>query len=276
MEDVTLVFERFRAHFSQFVLREQHLIPALVKYIFLGSIALLIVGIYRYGFLTHQSHRRACVVTLLSALIIATLLILPWVIGLIRTPNSYRYNGIVAISLVFAGIVVLAIEYQENRLLKSIGQLGALVLILVFFFQNNVASSVTYHSNRRDFAIANRILVRLESEHQFERLWQRKSFDNLLVGTPTVYNRRPFIAGPVSPPMAGSIIGCGVFNCQNGRINNVAYLLQYGTTHIRWRPLANLPATKKTSVLGEAANMPSWPSSGAMKRISDFEVILKF
>lgn len=276
VEDLKLVLERFHNYFWQFLSGDQHLIPAFAKYIFLGSMVFLIAGAYRYRYLRHQCHRDALIVTLLVTLTVLALLVLPWTLGLIRTPNSYRYNGIVAISLVFAGIVVLAIDYQESQLLKSIGQLGALILILIFFFQSNLASSVTYHVNRRDFAIANRILVRLESEPQFEKLWQRNSFDILLVGTPKMYIKRPFIAPAASPPMSGSIIQCGVFNCQLGRINDATYLIQYGTTRIRWKPLVGLTAKEKTRVLSEARKMPSWPSGGAMKRISDSEVILKF
>jgi hypothetical protein len=94
MEDVTLVLERFRAYFCQFLFSEQHLFPASVKYIFLGSIALLIVGIYRFVLRKYQFHKRAFAVTLWSTFAITALLILPWIIGLIRTPNSYRYSGI--------------------------------------------------------------------------------------------------------------------------------------------------------------------------------------
>lgn len=275
-EDLAMAYDRFLRYFRQFLCQGQHLIPVMVKYVFLGSLALLMATIYRKASRRSRSWKHALLVMLVSCAIAAALLILPWAIGLMRTPNSYRYNGIVAICIAFAGIITLAIEEFDSRFFKSLWQTAALLVILVFFYQNNLASSVTNHLNRRDFAIVNRILARLESDPQFEQLWRRKSWNVIYLGEPKVLSGKPFVSPMTRRPMAHSIIDCGAFDCQQQRIESLSYLLQYGKIDIHWVAVEALSAPNKDRIMKAAKEMPNWPAPGALRRVSDSEVILKF
>ena len=72
----------------------------------------------------------------------------PWLAGVLRVPDSYRYNGIVGASLLLAGTMALSIEHMRTSWRRHLLLVLGLITLMIFVFQHNHAAVSAYAMNQ--------------------------------------------------------------------------------------------------------------------------------
>ncbi|MFC2163078.1 glucosyltransferase domain-containing protein [Candidatus Altiarchaeota archaeon] len=273
--DLYFTINRFMGHFSQFMFKSQHLMPLWIKIVFIiGYIALL-------GTVFSSIKRSSPVpARVYSGLVILLLLFLifmtPWLLGLIRMPRiTYRYTGLVALSLVHAGLFVIAIEDNKTPLFRSLLQILGFLVIIGFIFQNNIASSVVSTNNVRDLALAQRIIGRIEAHPGYDSFSRQGHLTLLQIGEPAWSEDHPFAAHATDPPMDASVVDFKVYDGLRGMRFPLILLSSEGLQYYVNR-YPGLDRVAEPSVRAEARKMKEWPSKESLKVLDDGRVILLF
>src|SRR5262249_31137696 len=139
-----------------------------------------------------------------------------------------------------------------------------------------VASLVTYENNRRDFAITNRILTRIEQSIAYPNIDKRKPVALLIYGAPSLSRERPFSPAKRLGPLSDSSISFGVYSCELSRIQFALHLLASDSIRYEVTEPAELDPTTRELVGLRVATMPIWPANGSVEFLNPNRVVIKF
>jgi hypothetical protein len=267
--ELSIVLDRFRTFLLSFLFYANHLFPIFPKIMFL-----LVFGYVVYYFITHfppSFNRWLLFVTCMSAILIA-----PWSIGLIRIPDSYRYIAVCSASLFYGVVFGIANDHYTTQAVKTALRIATISVIIVFMFQQNESSLVTYANNRRDFAITNRLLMIIEQSTGYSGIDREKPVYLLLYGTPSPSTDRPFSPAKRSGPLSKSVISCGIYDCQLHRVYSALHLLAGDNIQYEIPDPDDLDAATRESARLRIAKMPVWPAAGSVEFISSNTIAVKF
>ncbi len=267
--ELQMTLARFLAYFEQFLFLPQHLVPQFAKWLFLGLLAVYPLALIRRG--SKQKPSNAVWYIGVGLLLACGFLVLPWLLGIMRTPNSYRYNGIVSLALVYAGFALIALECGPRLLTGRLVKGLALTLILIFVFQHNAASFVTYNLNRRDWSIATRMIERIEAMSDLEAVTENGAKPLIVypVGRLPTASERPYAMPAHAGPMDSSIVECGVLNCHTIRLYHLLQLSASKT--IRYDRSAGRVGDRKVRRLFREplSTMRPWPHPTSIKLLPE-------
>ena len=273
-EELAISLNRLGAHLYQFFFRGQHLYPFFTKVSsLLGALTFLCIVMAR---VTHSGNVHRLIVVVTIALVIAGFILTPWSLGVLRVPDSYRYNGIVGASLIGAGFFALAVEHSKIPLIRSALQLLGIGVVATFVLQHNIANLTTHSLNQRDLAISHRILDRIESNENYRKVSRSQQIRVLTVGTPSVRNTRPFATLPVSGPMDSSKVVCGIFNCQMGRLGNALALYSSDDIEYEVHHYDDTRALDEPQLKDVIDQMQPWPTQSSVRFLDDGQILILF
>jgi Glucosyl transferase GtrII len=263
--EMTENVRRALAYMGAFLFYPTHLFPISTKVIFLAVLTTVIstVIIFSQGAWLKFGLALICLLGIFAA---------PWAIGLVRTPNSYRYLAIISASLCYGAIFGLALEHCRIPLIRGALQLGTIAVVLIFVFQQNMASVITFENNRRDVAVTNRLLARIENLPEYRLIDRSQPVTLVPVGTPQFYVGRPFAAPHRSGVMNDSIISCGIYSCQIFRMSDAFVLLSADSVRYDVKPISAFDEP----IRAEATGMPNWPGLGSVIFADKNVVLIKF
>ena len=211
-------------HMAQFLFLPQHLGPLVLKApLWLGGavLAAAVMGL--------PLRRGRWGLAIVSAVFLGLILLLPWAVGLLRGERAMRLNALLPLAAVMAlglglPLLLTARSTASQRVLRSVLAAGACLALFVSIHQHNVGQLVTHSLNRRDFAVAQRILERLEADPAYGSLGEAPLM--YLYGRMSFPGRGgPFNTPPVHGPMDSSIVGVGILDQQTGRLPMLMQLL---------------------------------------------------
>jgi hypothetical protein len=255
---------RFWDYFSQFAFAEQHLWPRGVKWVF------LVIFLAYASLLFERSRmepRGRLARTTTLVLLLGGFLVAPWALGLVRTPDSYRYTALLGLLPVYPAVIAQTMGLVGRRRLRIGLVLAASWILYGFVFFQNVAAIATHTTNQRDRAVAGRMLARLEAHPDFAAFAGHERQYVFLVGLLSYdfHEDVPF-QHLTRGPMGSSIVNCGVFNCQPERFEPLMRFVDYPSQR-RYGELTlkHLERSKVSS--GTAASIlaaSEWPSPGSV------------
>lgn len=256
------------SYVGQFLLRPQHLLPLGLKVCMWLALAGLLAGIVARG---RRPGRWAWALVCLGFAVLV-----PWTFGLLRGHGAFRYNSLVALAAVtglwFAGAIRLAHGSRWRGLLAAL----TLVAVAGSIHYNNRAQMVTFLLNRRDLAMANRILQRIEGHPGLQAIEDEAPLLVVYGRLDWADDRPPFQTDHAPGPMDGSIVTTGILNRQTGRLDNLLHLCG-ARKRYRTRPVVEWSAVAQadqSAVRDRLAEMPAWPAPGCV-RVEAGEIHLK-
>lgn len=249
---------------ADLLLSPHHLFPPVAKVVLVAALALA-AGLYGgRGALW----RLPAFIVLLAALLLA-----PASLGMVRNVGNYRFNSLIAFAVPMAGLVALVVDEAAAPTRRRLMASMAVLLVAVFAFQQNRASVSTLLLNRRDMAIAGRMLARIDAVPGFASLAEQGQVDVVVVGR--VLEQRHDLGRPFSPKSHGrvthldnSVVDCGVFNCQIQRLESAVRLISEHRVNYRFRvwpevPSALSPAGRE-DLARRIAQAHPWPAPDAV------------
>jgi hypothetical protein len=264
-EQLASTANRFREHLLVFLFREQHLWPAIAKVLFLALLGVYLLVLARKAFSSRrQGGRRALSTAMGLTALLAGLMATPWLLGLVRLPFSYRYNGLIGLTPLYPIVVTQTLSWLTSRALRYAVIGCALVIVTTFSYFQNVASLAVYTTNRRDHFTAGRILTRIEGHEGYRALSEQPVVEVVLVGRFPQEREPPFNDFLPRVDMGDSIVNCGVFNCQTTRIAELMAFVEYPTERRSYRAwsadiLAPLAEPEKAELLDRLLSSRPWP-----------------
>ena len=278
--DIVFTVKRFLSYFHQFLFRDQYLWPLSIKVIFL---------IFLLTFLTSfiLRLRKQTKFNIIKSLFFLLLLILffvsPWILGLLRMPgNTYRYNALLGLIMVYPFIIIYTIKLVENTKLKFILRILSVYIVISFMLLQNVASLSTYTNNLRDLHMATNILSRVEmlnENNDFKKLY---IFGN--VKDRTKYPFRYEKIGKIRP-MNSSSLERSILNAQIFRLEHLMGLISFRdkedfigveTNSITWEFLLRVTRSNdenKKKFLKEAQKSDIWPKKNSIVFIGEIVIV---
>ncbi len=251
----------------QYLFRSQHLWPGWLKVPGWAATAAIVLALVDRA----RSTGRPAVVVWPMVLLIAAVL-MPWSLGLLRSTAPFRYNSLLPVTAVTALLFGAGIHCTAGRRARIALTVVTALTIAAFIHQHNLGQSATYWLNRRDLAVAQRMLQRIETHEQFDRL------DPQTVRV-EVFGRLDFpgpqeaFHGPEAPdPMSDSILTMGVLTGQTGRLPRLFHVL--GADRMYVCPLAatragQIPPDRRSATREVLSAMPAWPAQGAIRFVAD-------
>jgi hypothetical protein len=218
------VLERFPSYFTQFAVGEQHLWPRQVKWVFVAIFLAYLTFLFQ-GLPSDRSSKVARTVSLI--VVLTAFLLAPWILGLVRTADGYRYTALVGLLPVYPAVFAQTMSLARRTALRFAILLAASWIIFSFVFFQNVAAVATYTTNQRDLAVATRMLARLESHPDFPAFSSYERQSVLLIGRLSYRSKDVPFQHQAPDPMSTSIVNCGVFNCQPGRFRHLMRFVDY-------------------------------------------------
>lgn len=213
--------------------------------------------------------------------VIALLFLLPLILGMLQKFPLYRYNNLVGVALPHAMVYALLYETARDSYWRGAVTCLAILIIGIFAFEQNRSSVTGFLLNRRDFAIASRMLERISANTAFTpfaskgRAWivfYGDHLDDRLLPRPFSVDHRREIRH-----VSRTNVDCGVFNCQRMIRADYAFRLisetrmTYQTSVWPKLPLEVTPEEKQRLSDRIAAAHP-WPAPDAV--IFDTNVIV--
>jgi len=154
----------------------------------------------------------------LISLALALEFLIPWAIGIIRSPPMYRYNALMGLAFIYSLVFTFTIEHLKIPIIRFGLVFLAFLTLGVFAFQHNIAALSMYTTNQRDLAVATRILKRIEEHKDYLNLAQDGRYTLVIIGRLNLRKIRPFAPPRYPGVMGSSIVKCGVFNCQPDKV----------------------------------------------------------
>jgi hypothetical protein len=275
--EVNFVLERLFSYLYQFLFESQYLVPIVAKWLFWASL-LINVNIIFYCLKTLPSNAERMGFFCLTGLLITGLVLLPWALGVLRVPNSYRYGGISSLAMVFAGFYLLAVDCQRWSVMRTLAQCLAVILILIFVFQHNAASLVTNNLNRRDWALTERLVAHVERLENFDQVTEGGTgrVQVLVAGRPNVLRGRPFSMPRTGKPMQSSVIECGIFDCHLGRLPTAMNVVQVHSVEYAIVKMDWLATGEQKDLRAALEDMDVWPSEDSIRLLPNRILIVRF
>ncbi|MEM6285041.1 MAG: glucosyltransferase domain-containing protein [Chloroflexota bacterium] len=273
LAEFQMTLRRFASHFYQYLFRPQHLIPGVAKSIFLVMLMLFFVRAWQ------SSSRAGNFSGVLAIAGIAALLFLPWSLGLVRVISPYGYRSLLGNIFVAACIVAILIDIEWNPLMRQGVIILSSVLLVIFMFQNNSASVLTYTNYERDAAIAARLVEAIETHPRFEILREATTVHVIVVGRLPATREGAFDHVPVRGPMSVSSLGCGPVVCSPDRLSSILNFFQSSDVNY-WPPFSEeyrtMSAQRRLSFGSVLIEMEPWPHETSVQITDDAEVIIMF
>ena len=149
---------------------------------------------------------------------------------MVRKISAYRYNNLVGIDVPYAMVFALLFELAPDIRVRRGLAIVAVAVLAIFIFEQNRASLTTFLLNRRDLAIAGRMLDRITANPAFAPYAAKGQAVIVFYGAPFEVSPRPFSADEY---ILGAIDSCGVFNCQIDRATQAFGFIS--TNNIRYQ-----------------------------------------
>ena len=270
VDDVQFTLRRFNRIFFRFHVLPTYLMPVVTKYVFLIALGLLAIALVR---------RPGPLTKVLLLVCLVGVVVMPWSLGLVRLPsNSYRYNALVQISAIYAGVIAVVIDNMRWRVPRLLAGTVAIGMLVVFLHQHNSAALVTYSLNQRDYAIANRILLLLEAHPGYPALANRDGVRLIVVGQLPLDTDRPFRHVNYGTTLGRPFnsVEVGVWGEQPQRATTLLYLLQASDINFgRQAPRYDLLGPNRQAELRPiVADMEPYPSPESVHITADGDVFI--
>jgi hypothetical protein len=267
--DLSMSVSRLVSYNRSFLVSPNHLFPFASKLLFLVTLAVVVHRVTRVA--PSSITRWVLLVVCLVGMFVA-----PWAIGLIRVPFSYRYIALASAALLYGAVVGIANEWSAAPFLRGVVRVCSILIVVIFVFEQNSASLITYENNRRDLAITNRLLARIESDPHYRSIDPSKPVRLLVYGIPAMFTGRPFSASAGAGPLSESIISCGIYDCQLFRIPDALRLLSTDRTRYVITPADQLDPAASAMLESKVAQMSMWPAVGSVTFIDSNTIVIKF
>ena len=204
--DLGVTVQRTGRLIAEFLLQEQHLWPAEVKWIFLLMLA----------FVAYHAVRAAGPGRRLAALsLLAAVLVLPWGLCLVRLEeNSYRYTALLGVVPICPLVCARAYRLARGRLRTAMGA-GIAFMVLTFALMNNAAGLAIHVTNQRDLHTTAALLSRVQTAAGVSPVSAC-----YLMGRLPPDEKAPFSLA-TEGLMRTSAAQCGVYNCQPRRFSHI-------------------------------------------------------
>jgi len=275
-------FNRFGIYLGQFLFQQQHLWPLWTKVVLWMLIIMPLVHVS----ITPTKPGKKSLMLVVAILAVVSLLIIPFAIGLIRVPNSYKYNSLMGLAAVMPMLLVLQKKQITGKLSKFFF-IPLFLTILTFVGSHNRAAVALKLLNQSDLSLTQRILSNLEHNDDFLRLASTRNNIEVVfsgrikrTGKPFKYDKI-FNYEKALPPMRSSIIRCGIYNCQLRRFGPAIRLISgYDLPQLHgvvWKMFASesLDNSSKAKYRHLLEQMPRWPHQNAIQ-VLDGIVFVKF
>jgi len=255
--------------FKNFIFYEQYSIPLAVKYLFLFGLFYLII----------LSFQRLVIKNAIISLSLLSILIFsPFILGLlVNDVASFRPNALISIASLYAIIFSLLYELVKEKY-KYIILILISYIIIIFIFQHNKISIMSITNNKRDFAIANRILNRIETSPNYSTIRELESYDLIVVGVGLQNISKGKVFNSISSfnkntlgfnsiiPKDMNIISrdIGVFSLPFGQIEYIFKLLGSNDS-LNYYNWTRLPKNyNKKLIIDKLKNANPWPSKDSV------------
>jgi hypothetical protein len=210
----------------------------------------------------------------LAILLVLGLLLLPWALGFVREQETYRFRALMPVSMTYAAIICIAIASVRLALLRGTLQLAALATVLVFVFEQSVASNINISNLRRDLAFATRLVDRMESDPAYQEWDAGNEVTVFVVGRLQTDARRPFADQGSAPALNHSLVNCGIVSCLPDQAPQAMALLQTGVFRFNRAWVIRKQSNAYKEIEGHLSAMRPWPDSSAVKVLPSNMLIL--
>lgn len=262
--------DRFSEHLFQFLVEPQHLWPGAAKAVF-G--ALLAGAVYYTWKNARAAQRNSASEGLLRLALAATVLIAPWLLGLVRRPeNSYRYTALLGLVPLYPITFALLMRARPGPRRRGQALVLAGAVVAMFVFQQNAASVATLTSNWRDLALSQRILARIEAHPAYASLPEEHEI--VLVGQLPDADDGPPFSLRSRGPMDASVVQAAVYSEQPHRFRAIMAFCDYpneGRTFstLTAKTLQQLGPQRLAQVRAALRQARPWPAWEAVQFAGD-------
>lgn len=261
---------RFASAFAQFLFLPRHGVPWAATIAFLGLLAVL-TG--RLAGLAAAGKRSAA---LAVAALVGTLLVTPWLLGLVRLSNVYYYSALSPLALTWAGVLAVALAGRPPPLQRGLAALAGLVLVAVSAQQIAAAAIVTKNHNRRDLALASELATRAEALPDYARAAADGRIEVFVFGGDgTRRGDKPFALGTPSGPLSTSAAECGLLPCTKVLIPLAMTLMQSRAVDYRPVRMRDLTETERTTLGPILDEMAPWPAPSALRVVDGRLLVIR-
>jgi Glucosyl transferase GtrII len=256
----------------------QFLFPLLLKLMLLASLAYLVFLFSRRNNKArgriHPNSETAHAPITRVAVVAGTMMLLfitPLSIGMLSKFPIYRYNNLIGIAIPYAVVYGLLYDMAPSRAGRMMAAAVASLTIAVSAFEQNRAAVTNFLVNRRDFAIADRMLQRVSSNPAFAPY--AADGHAVIVFYGTLEDRdlpRPFSVDHrgLSPAINRPKVDCGIFNCQLNRVGYLFRLMSESRMHytvVLWPDLPSaISAEARRDVMDRIKAVHAWPAPDAV------------
>jgi hypothetical protein len=264
---------RLLHYFDSFLFGSHHLFPLFPKIIFLLAIGILVATVARVAFRQDGAAKKAGHAAL-AILLILGLILLPWVLGLLREQNTYRFRALTPAGMSYAAIIGITLTWIRLPLLKGMLQLAALASVLIFVLQQSIASNVNISNLTRDLAFATRLVERVESDPVY-RQWDSKiPVSTYVVGRLELNRRRPFADLGSARYLNHSLVNCSIITCLPDQATQAMTLLHTGTFGFSPNWIPHKEGRLYDEIKDHLDDMLPWPDQSSVKVLPDNRLII--
>ena len=266
LQEASASVERLGRHLWAFFTQPNHLFPLWPKLVFAAFILTLIVRMFGVP----GSAAKLQMLAVLAALVLA-----PWVLGLVRNPDSYRYNAIVCAGLIYAIVICHTLNRLQNVRVRQVAMCAAAAVALGFVFVQNSAALITHHNNARGMAVVVRLLDRITQVDGYGSLSRVAPVDVVVQGDFRLSDTRPFQANTAGDVLDSSNIDCSILRCSLGNLNYATRLATADDIKYRFVRYEVQSPSYQSALAPVFEQLKRWPERGALQVIDDTTILLR-
>lgn len=255
-----------------FYSEEQLLIPQLFKWILSFNVLLYFVIVAKKLLGTNEKLIKISFFIVLFLFLV----IHPFALGFFRGDEVFRYNSMNALSISLAFFLIQGLVITKNAKLRNVNTIVLGAIIIWFNFSNSSASFSKYISNKRDFALSEKLLSYIHESPNYGNT-SKAVYKIYFAGrNPYMKEQRPFDIVNDNEFDFKSIINQGVWDGQIGRMKNIFYIL--GETNIGFNFYPNYHKNTK-KILKDIRNdknnyinfnsIKNWPHKSSVISLKD-------
>lgn len=264
---------------KDFYTKAQLLIPQFVKVLLLIS---LMIFVFKQFFTKSkdQIQKQRISQQSLKILCLLVIMVLPFILGFIREQSPLRFNSITSLSIVFAFFLSFPLIFKNW--VRNVWVIVLTTVVITFTFWNSAASFSKLISNKRDFALSEKLLNYIHESPSYNSN-QKTLYKIYFIGNnPYLKDNRPFDISSNSDFRIMSLINSGVWDGQIGRMKNIFNLLGEPSERFRIFPSYSADSKKfsKTHVtknmIGSFSEVKNWPHKSSVVSLENSNTILVF
>lgn len=253
--------------------KSQMLIPMWLK--ITGLLAFLYYAFHNIREAAKNEEAKALKISL-SILVILALLLLPWALGFVIGTKAFRYNSLSVLALSYAFFLVFAFDRLYNK--KIVRQiLLALIIgvIMTTSFINSSASFSKYISNKRDFALSEKLLSYIHESPNYSGNPAKRYKIYFVGASPYNESERPFDLQFDSKFRIKNLINIGVWDGQVGRIKHIFHIMGEPTDKFTFFPSQTKesknmsPQFLQNNIIGNTDKIRNWPHKSSLVSLKD-------